>query len=94
LNVSRNLAAVDAIARIAKRDGYTPSQLALAWLLSRPHEVIPIPSTRSIEHFEENLEALQIQLTAPQVRELESAVKAGTIHGERHPADHMKTVNL
>ncbi len=78
---------------IAKRLGRTPSQLALAWLLSRPWGVILIPATTRLEHFEENLKALDIVLTPSDLEEISGAIPPGAVHGARHPAEHMKTIN-
>jgi len=58
---------------IAGRHRATPAQVALAWLLRRSPVVLPIPGTASIEHFEENLAAAQLQLTADEFRALSEA---------------------
>ena len=63
-------------------------------LLHDPGGIVPIPSTRSIEHFQENLEATQLKLTREEIAEVEAAVPCPAIYGERHPAEHLKTINL
>lgn len=93
-NLQRNLAAVDRLSQIARARGCTSSQLALAWLLCQKEDVVPIPSTRSIEHFEENLKALDIRLTSADLAEIAEVIPAGRVHGERHPTEHMRTINL
>ena len=93
-NLQHNLRAVNALGRLADRYGMTRSQLCLAWLLNQSPGLIPIPSTRSIEHFEENLRALEMRLTSSQVTEVEEEVRTDQIEGLRHPADHMKTIDL
>jgi aryl-alcohol dehydrogenase-like predicted oxidoreductase len=92
-NIKRNLALVDNLAEIARRLGYTPSQLALAWLLAQPWGVVPIPSTRSLEHLEDNLKALDIVLAPRELALIGNSMPSARIHGERHPEDHMKTIN-
>jgi pyridoxine 4-dehydrogenase len=59
--------------RIAKRHDATPAQIALAWLLARSPVMLPIPGTSSVEHFEENVAATRIELSADEVREIGSA---------------------
>jgi aryl-alcohol dehydrogenase-like predicted oxidoreductase len=92
-NLSGNLALVDRLGVIAERLGHTPSQLALAWLLARPWGVIPIPATTSLQHFEENLKALELELTPSDLDEIGKAIPPAAVHGARHPAEHMKTIN-
>ncbi len=67
--------------------------LALAWLLAQPSGVVPIPSTRHIEHFEENLVALDMELSQDELESIGDAIPTSAVHGERHPSDHMKTIN-
>jgi aryl-alcohol dehydrogenase-like predicted oxidoreductase len=92
-SIRRNLALVDRLAGIALRLGCTPSQLALAWLLAQPWPVIPIPSTRSIDHFEQNLRALDLKLSPADVDEIGAAIPPDRVHGARHPAEHMRTID-
>jgi aryl-alcohol dehydrogenase-like predicted oxidoreductase len=91
-NLKRNLAFLDSLLDLAKKLGHTPAQLALAWLLSRPGDVYAIPGTRRISHLRENLKALDLQLTAADLAAIGRAVPADLVHGERHPAEHMKTI--
>ncbi len=93
-NIYHNLGALDALGSIARELGCSTAQLTLAWLLHQPHRIVPIPSTRSVQHVRENLEALRINLTPEQISEIEAAVPPDGIHGDRHPADQMKTINL
>ncbi|NYI72574.1 aryl-alcohol dehydrogenase-like predicted oxidoreductase [Naumannella cuiyingiana] len=69
--------------QIARELGATGSQVALAWLLHRAPNVLPIPGTTSIRHLEENLGAAEVQLTAEQVRRIEEA-SGGRDPGEDH----------
>jgi len=81
-----NLSLALQAAEIAKQKGCTPAQLALAWLLARGKEIVPIPGTKSRARLEENAGALGIALTAVDLERLEQAVPAGSAQGERYPA--------
>ena len=63
-NVQRNLDLVARVQEIAREKGCTPAQLALAWVLARGEDVVPIPSTKRRRHLEENVGALQVVLAA------------------------------
>jgi aryl-alcohol dehydrogenase-like predicted oxidoreductase len=80
-----NLSLVDLLARIAKRKKATPAQIALAWLLARKPWVVPIPGTRKLERLEENIGAAAVDLTADDLREIESAASRITVQGDRYP---------
>ena len=92
-NLAGNLDLVDKLGEIAGRIGHTTSQVALAWLLAQPWDVVPIPATTRIEHFEENLKALDVLLSPDDLAAVASAVPPDEVHGARHPAEHMKTIN-
>ena len=92
-NLAGNLDLVDRLEEIAGRLGHTTSQVALAWLLAQPGDVIPIPATTRIEHFEENLKALYISLSLAYLAAVSAALPPDEVHGARHPAEHMKTIN-
>src|SRR2546422_1721523 len=80
-----NLALVDLLARIAERKKATPAQIALAWLLARKPWIVPIPGTRKLERLEENIGAAAVDLTADDLREIESAASKITVRGDRYP---------
>jgi len=92
-NLAGNLDLVDRLEEIAGRLGHTTSQVALAWLLEQPWDVIPIPATTRIAHFEENLKALDISLSPEDLEAIATALPPDEVHGARHPAEHMKTIN-
>ena len=92
-NLANNLDLVDRLNEIALRLERTPSQLALAWLMAQPWDVVPIPATTRLEHFEQNLRALEIELSAADLEAIGNAMPPGQVQGARHPADHMKTIN-
>jgi aryl-alcohol dehydrogenase-like predicted oxidoreductase len=60
----------DAVAEVAERRGATPNQVKLAWVLARSSVVAPIPGTRSIDHLKENLDALDLELSAEDLEAL------------------------
>src|SRR5213596_421759 len=80
-----NLALVDLLTRIAKRKKATPAQIALAWLLAQKPWIVPIPGTRKLERLEENIGAAAIDLTADDLREIESGASKVTVQGARYP---------
>lgn len=84
-----NLALVSVVRRLADARGATPAQMALAWLLARKPWIVPIPGTTKISRLEENLGAARLQLTAADVRELESAAAQIPVQGERYP-EHLQ----
>jgi aryl-alcohol dehydrogenase-like predicted oxidoreductase len=76
---------VDLLARIAGRLDATPAQVALAWLLAQKPWVVPIPGTRKLTRLEENLAAADLELTATDLNEIETASAAITVQGARYP---------
>jgi len=83
-NFEKNLRLVDEINAIAKDKRCTPSQLALAWVLSRGEDVVPIPGTKRRKYLEENAAASQIELTEDALRELDDAFPPGAAAGDRY----------
>lgn len=71
----------------------TPGQLALAWLLARGRDVVPIPGTKRRKYLEENVGSLDVELTEEDLRRIEEAAPAGAAAGERYPEAGMQTVN-
>ena len=90
-NIETNLELVDRIAEIAGEKNATPAQLALAWVLAQGDDVVPIPGTTSISHLEQNLSALEIELTGGDLSRIEQAFPRGAAAGKRYP--DMSTVN-
>ena len=80
-----NQALVDLLARIAERKKATPAQIALAWLLAQKPWIVPIPGTRKLQRLEENIAAAAVDLTADDLREIESAASKITVQGDRYP---------
>ena len=90
-NFQKNLDLVSRVEAVAKQKGCTPAQLAIAWLLARGDDIVPIPGSTRAERVEENARAADITLTA---RDLEALEPVGAmVAGQRYPEGGMKTVN-
>jgi aryl-alcohol dehydrogenase-like predicted oxidoreductase len=87
-----NAALVVAIKRIADRKGATPAQIALAWLLAQKPWIVPIPGTTKQHRLEENLAAVELELTQADLVEIDSEVSNIQVQGDRLPAAAMKMV--
>ena len=74
---------VDLLSRVAARKNATPAQIALAWLLAQKPWIVPIPGTRKLERLEENLGAVDVRLTAEDLREIDSAFSKINVQGAR-----------
>jgi aryl-alcohol dehydrogenase-like predicted oxidoreductase len=92
-NFQKNLELVDEIKALAQEKGVTAAQLALAWLLTRGEQVVPIPGSRRIERLEENTAAADIELTENELHRLEVIAPAGAAAGMRYPEGGMQVVN-
>ena len=84
-NFQRNIALVDQVRTLADAKGCTPGQLALAWVLSRGQDVVPIPGTKRRPYLEENVAALDLVLTDEELGALESVFPVGAGAGDRYP---------
>jgi aryl-alcohol dehydrogenase-like predicted oxidoreductase len=80
-----NQAFVDLLRRIAERKKATPAQIALAWLLAQKPWIVPIPGTTKLARLEENLGAVNLQLTPDDLREIDTAASKITVQGARYP---------
>ena len=80
-----NQAVVDLLGRIAEGKGATPAQVALAWLLAQKPWIVPIPGTRRLERLEENLGAVQVELTASDLDAIDTAAAQIQVVGDRYP---------
>jgi aryl-alcohol dehydrogenase-like predicted oxidoreductase len=92
-NFDRNIELVHEIERIAQEKGCTAAQLALAWVLARGQDVVPIPGTKRRKYLEQNIDALSVQLTDEDLRRLDSIVPRGAAAGERYAPQGMTPVN-
>jgi aryl-alcohol dehydrogenase-like predicted oxidoreductase len=84
-NFSRNMAIVGRVRALADAKDVTPAQLALAWVLARGEDVVPIPGTKRVRYLEENVAAGEISLTEDDLRALDEAAPVGAAAGERYP---------
>jgi aryl-alcohol dehydrogenase-like predicted oxidoreductase len=91
-NRERNLRLVERVREIAEEVGCTPAQLALAWVLHRGDDVVPIPGTKRIRYLEENAAAVDLELSDDQLRALDEAFPPGVAAGERYAPETMATV--
>jgi aryl-alcohol dehydrogenase-like predicted oxidoreductase len=92
-NFERNLTLLPAVEATASAKGRTPAQIALAWLLAQPG-LAPIPGTKRRRYLEENVGALTVELTPPEVAELTAAFPAGAAAGLRYPESQMAKLGL
>ncbi|HET6146181.1 MAG TPA: aldo/keto reductase [Polyangia bacterium] len=88
-----NRALVDRVRAIAERRSATPGQLALAWVLAKGRDLCPIPGTKRRKYLEENVAAASITLTPAEVAELEAAVPASEVKGDRYAPAGLKTID-
>jgi len=88
-----NQALVDLLRKIAERKKSTPAQIALAWLLAQKPWMVPIPGTTKLHRLEENIGAAAIELTADDLRQIESASSKIPVQGARYPENLQKLVN-
>jgi aryl-alcohol dehydrogenase-like predicted oxidoreductase len=92
-NFERNLALADRITELAAQKQCTPAQLALAWLLNRRDDVVPIPGTSSLQRVEENARAADIELSDGEIDAIESAAPKGAVVGGRYDASGIGLLN-
>jgi len=83
--LERNLELVERVAALAARKRCTPAQLALAWLLHRGEDIVPIPGTKSRARLEENAAAASVSLSAADIAALDAALPLGAAQGGRYP---------
>jgi aryl-alcohol dehydrogenase-like predicted oxidoreductase len=92
-NFDKNQALVDRVRAIAERKGVKAGQLALAWVLAKGEDMVPIPGTKRRKYLEENAAAADIHLSLADVVELEAAVPQEEIAGERYAPANMKNID-
>jgi aryl-alcohol dehydrogenase-like predicted oxidoreductase len=91
-NFERNMLLVRKVEEIATQKRCTPAQLALAWLLAKGDDIVPIPGSKRRSRVEENVGAAEVALTAQDVATLDEIAPAGVAAGERYPPRSMSTV--
>jgi aryl-alcohol dehydrogenase-like predicted oxidoreductase len=92
-NIAANAPIVDLLKRIAEKKKATAAQISLSWLLAQKPWIVPIPGTSKIDHLNENLGAINVQLTPADLREIETALSEITVHGGRMNEEQMKVVD-
>ncbi|HWR35190.1 MAG TPA: aldo/keto reductase [Clostridia bacterium] len=93
-NLERNIKIQNKLEQIAAEKKCTPSQLALAWLLAQGDDIVPIPGTKREKYLEENAAAVNIRLSADDLRMIDAVAPPGAAAGERYDEPGMKRVNL
>ncbi|WP_448207130.1 aldo/keto reductase [Azospirillum sp. sgz302134] len=92
-NFQRNLDLVRRIGEMARAKGCTPAQLALAWVMTRGQDVVPIPGTKRRTYLEDNVGALSVRLSADDLAAIDAACPPGAAAGTRYPEAGMQSVN-
>jgi aryl-alcohol dehydrogenase-like predicted oxidoreductase len=92
-NIAANMPIVDFLRQISEKKNATPVQISLAWLLAQKPFIVPIPGTRSVDHLQENLRAVDVRLTPADLREIETALSKIEVHGGRMNEERMKAVD-
>jgi aryl-alcohol dehydrogenase-like predicted oxidoreductase len=87
-----NQALVELVRRVAEQKKATPAQIALAWLLAQKPWIVPIPGTTKLRRLEENLGAVEVELTKDDLREIDSAASKITVQGDRYPESLQRMV--
>jgi aryl-alcohol dehydrogenase-like predicted oxidoreductase len=88
-----NMPLIEWLKGYAAKKGATPSQIALAWLLAKSPNIVPIPGTRSEAHLLENLGASRVQVSAADVQEIDTSVTKFPVVGDRMGKDHMASID-
>jgi aryl-alcohol dehydrogenase-like predicted oxidoreductase len=92
-NFQKNLDLVERVKDIAEEKSCTPSQLALAWVLSQGDDIVPIPGTKHRKYLEENVGALKVELTSEDLQRINEVFPYGAASGMRYPEHMMEKVN-
>lgn len=92
-NFGKNLELVAKVEEIARTKGITAGQLALAWVLAKGNDIVPIPGTKRRKYLEENMGATEVKLSETEMKEIEAVFPTSAVAGDRYHAIGMKTVN-
>jgi len=92
-NFAKNRELVERVNAIARAKGITPGQIALAWVLAKGNDVVPIPGTTKRSHLEENVHTLEVKLSPGDIASLETIMTPGIASGPRYPEQGMRAVN-
>ncbi len=92
-NFERNLRLVERVNVIAAEKNCTPAQLALAWVLAQGADIVPIPGTKRRKYLEQNVGALEVELSGADLSRIDEVARPEAVAGTRYPEAGMKTVN-
>src|SRR5256714_4830506 len=92
-NFDANMRAASVVREIADRKGATPGQIALAWLLHKGDNIVPIPGTKQRKHLEDNAGAVDVSLSPDEMAELDAALSPEKISGPRYSPDRMAQID-
>jgi aryl-alcohol dehydrogenase-like predicted oxidoreductase len=92
-NFERNIELVREVGKLAEEKGCTTAQLALAWVLAQGEDIVPIPGTKHVRYLDDNIGALQVQLTDADLKRLDEILPPGAAAGLRYHERGMETVN-
>ena len=91
--LAANMPVVELLRRVATKKNGTPAQVAIAWLLAQKPWIVPIPGTRNIDHLNENLDGINVELTAEDLREIATEFAKIKVYGERMSEMHMGQID-
>jgi len=91
-HLERNLALVSVVSQLAKEKGCSAAQLAIAWVLHQGDNVVPLPGAKQIRHLEENLGALDVQLSHDEIAKIDQLLPPNAASGERYPPEAMRKI--
>jgi aryl-alcohol dehydrogenase-like predicted oxidoreductase len=92
-NFDANMSAAAAVREMGERKGASPAQIALAWLLHKGDDIVPIPGTKRRRYLEDDVAAATVSLTPEEMRQLDAALSPANVHGPRYDAARMATVD-
>ena len=92
-NFDANMRAASVVREIANRKSATPGQIALAWLLHKGDDIVPIPGTKQRKHLEDNVGAVEVSLSADEVSSLDAALSPEKISGPRYTPERMAQID-
>jgi len=92
-NFQKNLQLVEEVEAMAREKGCSTAQLALAWVLATGEDVVPIPGTKHVRYLDDNIGALEVQLTGEDLKRLDEILPPGAAAGQRYHERGMETVN-
>jgi aryl-alcohol dehydrogenase-like predicted oxidoreductase len=92
-NFGKNLDLVKKVGEVARQRNCTPSQLALAWVLTQGEDIVPIPGTKRVKYLEENVGALDVTLSADDLAQIEKFLPKGAVAGQRYNEQMMRLID-